>query len=118
MVEHSHQQLRRWFRSSLCSSLLVLLAGMRWLSFFTAAVCSQHTCPMLLVGAPHIILKLVQVDAEDISKRVHWKVGVLAAQLSEQRRLCSRCIYVRAAQPQQQSQTYLHAECASIVHDL
>jgi hypothetical protein len=28
-----------------------------------------------LAGAPHIILKLVQVDAEDISKRVHWKVS-------------------------------------------
>ncbi|WIA12441.1 hypothetical protein OEZ85_012477 [Tetradesmus obliquus] len=28
-------------------------------------------------GAPHIILKLVQVDAEDISKRLHWKVHEL-----------------------------------------
>jgi hypothetical protein len=28
----------------------------------------------LPAGAPHIILKLVQVDADDISKRVHWKV--------------------------------------------
>jgi hypothetical protein len=29
-------------------------------------------------GAPHIILKLVQVDADDISKRVHWKVNWVA----------------------------------------
>jgi hypothetical protein len=31
-------------------------------------------CVVLPAGAPHIIMKLVQVDADDISKRVHWKV--------------------------------------------
>jgi magnesium-transporting ATPase (P-type) len=26
-------------------------------------------------GAPHIILKLVEVDQEEVAKRVNWKVG-------------------------------------------
>ncbi len=26
-------------------------------------------------GAPHIILKLVQVDQEEVAKRVNWKVS-------------------------------------------
>lgn len=28
-------------------------------------------------GAPHIILKLVDIDQEEVSKRVNWKVGML-----------------------------------------
>lgn len=34
-------------------------------------------------GAPHIILKLVEVDQEEVAKRVNWKVrrfGVMAWQ--------------------------------------
>jgi magnesium-transporting ATPase (P-type) len=35
-------------------------------------------------GAPHIILKLVEVDQEEVAKRVNWKV----------RRMVYQCLFI------------------------